>query len=180
MTSLLQPRPKLPKAISSSRFEHPSGKGGYSAARPGQSSKGQGKQGKSKGKPNRVQWLTEAVIKGEKRQGGFRATNVHWAMVASSIMVVLIRLATGHAANLMEHWRMRRLPTDKCCKRLQVQTFCRTLHRPKTFHWMSPFWSQQVMQKHRRKFHLSSKRQPKLFRRQFHSSLIQSCPVMWI
>ena len=40
MTSLLQPRPKLPKAISSSRFEHPSGKGGYSAARPGQSSKG--------------------------------------------------------------------------------------------------------------------------------------------
>ena len=68
MASLLQPRPRLPKVAAPSRSDHFSGKGGSQSSRPGPYSKGQGKQGKSKGKSNRVQWVTEAMVKGEKRQ----------------------------------------------------------------------------------------------------------------
>ena len=67
ITSLLQPRPKLPKAAVASRSEAPSGKGNFQSFRPGPYSKGQGKQGKSKGK-SKVQWLTETTVKGERKQ----------------------------------------------------------------------------------------------------------------
>eukprot|EP00435_Cladocopium_sp_Y103_P020961 s1968_g5.t1 len=68
MTSLLQPRPKLPKVSTPFRSDNFQGKGSSSGSRPGPYSKGQGKQGKSTGKSTRVQWLTEATVKGEKRQ----------------------------------------------------------------------------------------------------------------
>eukprot|EP00435_Cladocopium_sp_Y103_P073418 s313_g43.t1 len=64
MTSLLQPRPKLPKVSTPFRSDQSSGKGANTHQRPGPYSKGQGKQGKSKGKSARVQWLTEATVKG--------------------------------------------------------------------------------------------------------------------
>ena len=67
ITSLLQPRPKLPKATSAPRSEVSSGKGNFQSARPGPYSKGQGKQGKAKGK-SKVQWLTETTVKGERKQ----------------------------------------------------------------------------------------------------------------
>ena len=67
LTSLLQPRPKLPKPVVPNRQEFSSGKGQSQGSRPGHYTKGTAK-GKSKGKPNRVQWLTEMVVKGEKKQ----------------------------------------------------------------------------------------------------------------
>eukprot|EP00435_Cladocopium_sp_Y103_P031718 s1406_g8.t1 len=68
MTSLLQPRPRLPKVAPQVRHEPSVGKGGSQSARSAPYSKGTGKQGKSKGKTNRVQWLTETMVKGEKKQ----------------------------------------------------------------------------------------------------------------
>ena len=67
LTSLLQPRPKLPKPAVPTRQDFSSGKGQSQGSRPGPYTKGAAK-GKSKGKPNRVQWLTEMVVKGEKKQ----------------------------------------------------------------------------------------------------------------
>ena len=67
LTSLLQPRPKLPKPTVPMRPEFSSGKGQSQGSRPGPYTKGTSK-GKSKGKSNRVHWLTEMVIKGEKKQ----------------------------------------------------------------------------------------------------------------
>ena len=68
MTSLLQPRPRLPKPAQQNRIEGSSGKGSSSSTtRPAPYQKGgpKGSKGKSKGK---VAWVTEATIKGEKRQ----------------------------------------------------------------------------------------------------------------
>ena len=67
ITSMLQPRPKFPKPTAPPRYDPSSGKGQSSGSRPGPYSKGQSK-GKAKGKPNRVQWLTETIVKGEKKQ----------------------------------------------------------------------------------------------------------------
>ena len=67
LTSLLQPRPKLPKPAIALRPDFSSGKGSSQSSRPGPYTKGPSK-GKSKGKSNRVQWLTETVVKGEKKQ----------------------------------------------------------------------------------------------------------------
>ena len=67
MMSLLQPRPRLPKTYQPQRSEA-SGKGSFgSPLRPAPYQKGnnKGNKGKSKGK---VAWVTEAHIKGEKRQ----------------------------------------------------------------------------------------------------------------
>ena len=61
----LQPRPKLPKPTVPMRPEFSSGKGQSQGSRPGPYTKGTAK-GKSKGKPNRVQWLTEMVVKGRE------------------------------------------------------------------------------------------------------------------
>eukprot|EP00435_Cladocopium_sp_Y103_P050389 s2071_g15.t1 len=68
MSSLLQPRPRLPKASAPPRYESTGGKGTSQSSRPGPYSKGQGAKGKGKGKSNRVQWLTETTIKGERKQ----------------------------------------------------------------------------------------------------------------
>eukprot|EP00435_Cladocopium_sp_Y103_P059010 s698_g21.t1 len=68
MTSLLQPRPRLPKAVTQARSDSSTGKGGSHFSRPAPYSKGSGKQGKSKSKSSRVQWITEMVVKGEKKQ----------------------------------------------------------------------------------------------------------------
>ena len=67
MTSLLQPRPKLPKTTAVPRVDTFSGKGNSQSSRPGPYNKGQGKQGKSKGK-SKVQWLTETTVKGERKR----------------------------------------------------------------------------------------------------------------
>ena len=67
MMSLLQPRPRLPKQMSYGKGDS----GGKTAAspRPGPYSKGssKGKPGKGKTK-NRVAWVTECMVKGEKKQ----------------------------------------------------------------------------------------------------------------
>eukprot|EP00435_Cladocopium_sp_Y103_P046360 s1703_g13.t1 len=68
MTSLLQPRPRLPKSAPQVRHEPSAGKGSSQSSRPAPYSKGAGKRGKSKSKNTRVQWLTETLIKGEKKQ----------------------------------------------------------------------------------------------------------------
>eukprot|EP00435_Cladocopium_sp_Y103_P026332 s223_g6.t1 len=68
MTSLLQPRPRLPKAVTQARSDSSAGKDGSQFSRPAPYSKGSGKQGKSKSKSSRVQWITEMVVKGEKKQ----------------------------------------------------------------------------------------------------------------
>ena len=68
MMSLLQPRPRLPKAPQSQRPDGPAGKGSSgSFNRPGPYSKGSSKGGKSKSK-GKVAWVTESVVKGERKQ----------------------------------------------------------------------------------------------------------------
>ena len=68
MMSLLQPRPRLPKPPQGQRADGYTGKGSSgSSNRPGPYNKGppKGGKGKSKGK---VAWVTESVIKGERKQ----------------------------------------------------------------------------------------------------------------
>ena len=68
MMSLLQPRPRLPKATATNRTDMSAGKGTPgSNVRSAPYSKGTSKGGKSKSK-GKVAWVTEAMIKGEKRQ----------------------------------------------------------------------------------------------------------------
>ena len=67
MMSLLQPRPRLPTTYQPQRSEA-SGKGTFGAStRPAPYQKGNNKGGKGKSK-GKVSWVTEAHIKGEKRQ----------------------------------------------------------------------------------------------------------------
>ena len=68
MMSLLQPRPRLPKPQQGPRTDGNAGKGSSSSSnRTGPYNKGNSKGGKSKSK-GKVAWVTESVIKGERKQ----------------------------------------------------------------------------------------------------------------
>ena len=100
MTSLLQPRPKLPKAAAVTRVDTFSGKGNSQSSRPALTTKA--RENRANPKCSGLQRL-QSRANASSCACVFRLENALWVINVSSIMVVLTRWGMALAAGRMEH-----------------------------------------------------------------------------
>ena len=104
MTSLLQPRPKLPKAAAVTRVDTFSGKGNSQSSRPALTTKARENRANPRANPkcSGLQRL-QSRANASSCACVFRLENALWVINVSSIMVVLTRWGMALAARRMEH-----------------------------------------------------------------------------